>query len=97
MSQSTRNAGLDQPNVWSRFVDWEHVLKMFGDCEPRERKMRELAGRIIENRTQTAILASLRKELSDVISDIESVTRPENTLLIRSMAAKLEKLVDKRQ
>jgi hypothetical protein len=93
LGRDARDAGLDQPNVWRQFVDWDHVLSMFGEYEPRELRLREVASEIMKNQMQHHVLEPLRGKLADVIADLESVTRPNDTLLIRAMSAKLQSLV----
>jgi hypothetical protein len=93
LGRDSRDAGLDQPNVWRQFVDWDHVLSMFGEYEPREVRLREACGEIIKNKGRPNAIEPLRNELAAIIADLESMCRPYNTLLIRAMSAKLESLV----
>jgi hypothetical protein len=37
-------AGLDQPAVWSHFVDWNLILEMGQAFRPREQSIREILG-----------------------------------------------------
>jgi hypothetical protein len=94
LGRDSRDAGLDQPNIWRQFVDWDNVLSMFGEYEPREARLREVAGEIIKNRGHPAAIEPLRIELAAVVADLETMSRPYNTLLIRAMSAKLQSLVD---
>ena len=93
LGRDAKYAGLDRASTWSKFVAWPQLLRMAQDYEPRERIMRDIVGRILESQGQPQTLEKLRTELSDVVLDIESKTRPANTLLIRAMGTKLQELV----
>lgn len=93
IGRDAREAGLDQASVWSKFVDWKHVSKMFSDYEPREVRLREIAAKILASNRDVVLMGKLRQDLSEIVMDIEAKTQPENTLLIRSMSAKLQQLV----
>jgi hypothetical protein len=94
LQKDSRDAGLDEPKVWRNFVTWDHIRKMGEEYRPRELKVREIIPKIIEARSQTALLTPLAKDLSAVLEEMENAIRPENALLIREMAKKLEKMVD---
>ena len=94
LGRDAREAGMDQPHVWTNFVDWNHILEMTSSYEPREAKIREIGGKILELKAETASLELLRTQLSETVLEMEELTRPQNTLLLRSMAEKLRHLVD---
>lgn len=94
LQKDSRDAGLDEPRVWRNFVSWEHVKKMGEEYRPRELKLRQIIPKIIEAKGQPELLTPLCKELAGVLEEMENAIRPENSLLIREMAKKLEKMVD---
>jgi hypothetical protein len=94
LQKDSRDAGLDEPKVWRSFVSWEHIRKMTEEYRPRDAKLREIIPKIADAKGQAALLTPLCKDLSSVLEDMENAIRPENALLIREMARKLEKMVD---
>lgn len=93
LGRDAKDVGLHKASVWSRFVDWEHLLKMGQDYQPLEQSLREVVGRILSAQDKPDVLLSLRKELADVVRCLEEKIRPANTLLVRSMATKLQEIV----
>jgi hypothetical protein len=93
LRKDSRDAGLDQPNVWSKFVSWDQIQRMSENYRPREMQMRAVIARIAEAKGQLDRIIPLRQELSSVLKELEEKTRPENTLLIREMAGKLQDIV----
>jgi len=94
LRKDAREAGMDEPKVWRNFVTWDHIQKMSTAYRPREIKLRDIISRIAAAKGQQAALLPLRKELADVLDEIETTIRPENSLLMREMAKKLERMVD---
>ncbi len=87
------DAGLDEPKVWRNFVTWEHIRSMADAYRPRELKVRAIIARIAAAKAQPTALSPLREELSAMLDEMGSAIRPENTLLLREMARKLESMV----
>jgi TIR domain len=94
LRRDAREAGLDDPKVWRNFVTWEHLQNLSEAYVPRELKLHEIAGQIAAAKGDSGKLAQLRQELSQVLDDMATAIRPENTLLMREMAHKLETLVE---
>ena len=92
LQKDARDAGLDEPKVWRKYVTWEHIKSMSDEYRPREIKLRDIIGRIAAAKGQSAALTPLRQELSLVLEEMENAIRPENTLLMREMARKLEEM-----
>ena len=92
LHKDSQEAGLEMPNLWRRFVSWEHIEKMGSDYRPRELKLRSVIGRILEAKAQPDAMAPLRAELAAVLKDLEETIRPENTLLLQEMAGKLKEI-----
>jgi hypothetical protein len=92
LRKDARDAGLDEPKVWRKYVTWEHIKSMSDAYRPREIKLRDIISRIAAAKSQPAVLALLRQELSLVLEEMEKAIRPENTLLMREMARKLEEM-----
>ena len=93
LRRDARDAGLDDPKVWRKFVTWEHIQTMATAYRPRELKVREVIGKIAAAKGQSTALMPLCQELSTVLEELENAIRPENTVLIREMARKLEGMV----
>jgi hypothetical protein len=97
LRKDARDAGMDEPKVWRKFVTWEHIKKMSAEYRPREMKLREIIGRITAAKGQTNALTPLREELAVVLEAMENGIRPENTLLMREMARKLGEIAEDEQ
>jgi hypothetical protein len=97
LRKDARDAGLDEPKVWRKYVTWEHIQKMSEEYRPREMKLRDIIARIASAKSLPAALTPLRQELSLVLAEMEKAIRPENTLLMREMARKLEEMASDEQ
>jgi len=95
LRKDSRDVGLDQPFVWSKFVSWEHIDQMTKDYRPRETQMRAIIARILEAKGQLEKISSLQQELAVVLKDVAEAIRPENTLLLKEMTGKLQEMADK--
>jgi hypothetical protein len=93
LRKDAREAGMDDPKIWRNFVTWDHINKMATEYRPREMKVREIVSKIVAAKGQAAVLTPLRQELSEVLKELENGIRPENALLMREMARKLEAMV----
>jgi hypothetical protein len=87
------NAGLDEPTVWSKFIDWSVLLEVAKTFEPVEADMRQLISRIFRAGDKTEQLVGLRRDLADKLSQLAGATLSPNSQLIDSMAQKLQSLV----
>ncbi len=94
LRKDARDAGMDEPKVWRKFVTWEHIKKMSAEYRPRELKLREIIGRITAAKGQPIALTPLREELAVVLEAMENGIRPENTLLMREMAHRLGEIAE---
>lgn len=95
LRKDSRDAGLELPNVWRKFISWEHLEQMAAAYAPREKKIRSVISRVLEAKGQTDVMGSLRQELADVLKDLEDAIRPGNTLLLQEMAGKLQEMTGK--
>jgi hypothetical protein len=93
LERDARDSGLHKTNVWSKFVDWERLGKMYEEYQPQEQALRGVIRRILESQDKTEVLADLRKELAGIVLGIEKTMRPANSLVVRSMASKLKQMV----
>jgi hypothetical protein len=94
LRKDAREAGLDEPKVWRTFVTWEHIMSMAAAYSPRDVELRDICARIAAAKGQPAALVPLRKEMAGVLEQMENAIRPENTLLMKEMARKLEEMVE---
>jgi hypothetical protein len=93
LDRDARDAGLHKANVWRRFVDWPSLRKMGEEYQPQEQALRGVISQILESQDKPEALAGLRTELANIVQGIETTMRPANTLLVRSMASKLQQMV----
>ncbi len=94
LRRDAREAGMDDPKVWRKFVTWEHIQTMTNEYGPRELKLRQIVARIASVKGDPIALGTLRRELAGVLEEMENGIRPENSLLMREMARKLEQMVE---
>jgi hypothetical protein len=94
LHRDAQEAKLDKPGVWTKYVDFDHIKAMTDAYRPCELKLREIIPKVIVAKGQPALLESLRKEMSEVLTGMENVVRSENGLLLREMAAKLNTIVE---
>lgn len=92
LRKDSRDAGLDQPKTWSRYVRWEDIEKMGAEYGPREEKIRSLASEILEAKGHADRVVQLRQEMSNVLKDLAEKIKPENTNLLKQMSEKLQEL-----
>jgi hypothetical protein len=93
MRKDSLNAGLDQPAVWANFVDWSNIHEMAREYEPAEETIRGLIDKLLEPGTTAEALKALQQQLSDAVRQLAIATEPQNTLLIKAMAQKLQSLI----
>ena len=93
LRKAAREAGLDQPNIWSQYVDWDNVTQMSQTWMPIEKNIRQLAASIESKKSNLSNLADLQKELANVLENLERDTREQNRLLIEQMSEKLRSFV----
>jgi hypothetical protein len=93
LHKDAQEAGLDRPGTWTKYVAFEHLKTIADAYRPCESKLRAIIPRVIAAKGQPSLLEPLRSEMSEVLTDMEKVVRPENALLIREMVAELTKLV----
>jgi TIR domain len=94
LRKDARDAGMDEARVWRKFVTWEHLEAIAAAYRPRETTLREIIAKIAAVKGDPTGLMPLRQELSGVLEELENAIRPENTILIREMARKLEEIAD---
>jgi hypothetical protein len=93
LRNEARSLGIDEPHLWSHFVDWSLILELAEVYGPKEAVIRELIARIFSARGQKDLLIALRKELSKAVGQLADATRADNTRLIESMAKRLLAMV----
>jgi hypothetical protein len=95
LGSSAREAGLDQPHIWSQFVKWEDLLQMtrIGYLGSRGYERLRQTSHLI--RGDVNDLEDLRKQFAAVIDDMEQATRPQNKLLLTQILEKLRQIVDR--
>jgi TIR domain len=93
LRKDSREAGLDKPAVWSNYMNWDDINTMTEEYRPREMKLREVLGQIIASKDEAERIEPLRKNLTDILSEMEEHVRPTNTILIRDMAEKLQTMI----
>jgi hypothetical protein len=94
LHRDAQEAGLDRPGMWTRYVDYAHMQTIAETYRPCESKLREIIPKIMAVKGQPALLRPLSKEISEVLTSMQEVVRPENALLLRQMASKLNKIVE---
>jgi hypothetical protein len=92
LHRDAREAGLHEPSVWAALVSWDLLLKMGREWHPRDLRVRAVCAEILAL-SKGQPVEELRKQLVDVIDELENIFRPLNTQLIVQMAAGLQRLV----
>jgi hypothetical protein len=82
MNRDSLNAGLDQPTVWSKFIDWNVLLEVANNFEPIEQEIRQVISRILSSPDKPNQFPELRRQLSNAVAKLAEATRPANTKLI---------------
>jgi hypothetical protein len=88
-------AGLDSPAKWKEYVNFEHLIAIAEAFRPCEGKLREIIPKILAGKGDPSVLKPLGQELAGVLTAMEIAVRPENGFLLREMAAKLNKIVER--
>jgi hypothetical protein len=86
--------GLDKPNIWADFVDWEHLQKMSEEWRPLEVQIREGCNQVRAVQEDSSALPALRDKLAGAIEQVEDQIRPLNTQLICGLTNSLKKFCD---
>jgi hypothetical protein len=94
LHRDAQEAGLDKPGMWAKYVNFDHIKTIAEAYRPCDIKLREIIPKITSARGQSALLESYRKEMSEVLTSMETVVRPENGLLLKEMAAELNRIVE---
>jgi hypothetical protein len=95
MRKEATNAGLDQPAIWSRFVDWSLIMAIGDAFRSKEKVLREVLGQVLNPNNQRE-LATLRQELAQAVRELEDATREPNAKLIEALSKKMLALVQAR-
>jgi hypothetical protein len=83
--------GLDKPNIWADFIDWQCLQRMSEEWRPLEAKIREICIQIRSVGEDSEKLPKLRDSLAATIEQLETVIRPLNTQLICGLTDSLKK------
>jgi hypothetical protein len=94
MHRDAQEAGLDRPGRWASYVNFEHFKAIAQAYRPAESRLRKIIPKVMALRSQPELLEPLGKEMSEVLTGMQMIVRPENALLLREMAAKLGKIVE---
>ena len=93
LHRDAQEAGLERPGMWARWVTIDHLKAMADAYRPCESKLRGIIPKVIAAKGQISVLEPLAKEMADSLITMETAVRPENTLLLREMAAQLNEIV----
>src|SRR5208282_1136953 len=74
--------GLDKPNIWADFVDWQCLQKMSEEWRPLEAKIRDICVKIRGVKEDSQEIPGLQNSLADTIKQLETDIRPLNTQVI---------------
>jgi hypothetical protein len=94
MHRDAQDAGVDRPGVWTQYVDIEHLKALAEAYRPCEVKLREVIGEVMSAKGDDKALKSLRDEMAETLTRMETAVRPANALLLREMASKLSRTVE---
>ena len=93
LMRDAREAGLDQPNVWANFVDWNLILEMSKHWAVLDKQLRQTAASILGQAAQSDRLEPLRTEFADTLKEMDSKILTLNGTLIEQMLERLKQLV----
>jgi hypothetical protein len=93
LMRDAREAGLDQPNIWANFVEWDLIKQMSEKWAPRESRLRKVVGKVIGHAGSTEELEAHRGQLAETLSDLERSIDENNRMLIEQMSDKLKSFV----
>lgn len=93
MHRDAQEAGVDQPALYAKYVEVEHLEAMAKAYRPAEAKLRELIGEVLTGKADVGARVSLRDQMAETLTNMETAIRPENALLLREMSAQLNKIV----
>jgi hypothetical protein len=94
LHRDAQEAGLDRPGMWTKYVNFDHIKAIAEAYRPCEMRLREIIPRVMAVKGDPPLLEPLGKEMSEVLTAMQTVVRPENGLLLREMAAKLNQIVE---
>ncbi len=83
--------GLDKPNIWADFVDWQCLQKMSEEWRPLEAKIRDICVKIRGVKEDSQEIPGLQNSLADTIKQLETDIRPLNTQVICQLTDSLKK------
>jgi hypothetical protein len=92
MRKEASNAGIDQPFVWSHFIDWSLIREMSEAYRSRDGAVRELIGRVLSSKDRKEAMPAFRQDLSKAIGELEDATRVLNAKMIAGL---LENLLER--
>ena len=83
--------GLDKPNIWADFVDWQCLQKMSEEWRPLEAKIRDICVKIRGVKEDSQEIPGLQNSLADTVKQLETDIRPLNTQVICQLTDSLKK------
>ena len=83
--------GLDKPNIWADFVDWQYLQKMSEQWRPLEAKIRDTCVQIRGVKEDSEQFPALQNSLADIIKQLEVEVQPLNTQVICQLTDSLKK------
>jgi hypothetical protein len=91
LRKDARDAGLDNPAKWLTLVDAEAFKEIVEIYQPLEKKIRDIAGRILESRADHQAVPELQKQLSAALLELKERAESGNAKLISEMTSELSK------
>lgn len=95
LHRDAQEAGLDRPGIWAQYVDFDHIKAIAEAYRPCESKLREIIPKVMAGKGDRTALEPLKNEMAEALTQMETAVRPENALLLREMAAKLNRIVER--
>ncbi len=97
LHRDAQEAGLDRPGMWMKYVNFEHMKAIAEAYRPCESTLREILPKIMAGSGQRTLLEPLGAAMAEALTGMETAVRPENALLLREMATKLNSIVENQE
>jgi hypothetical protein len=90
LRKESREAGLDHVGQWMKLVNPGQFAEMVQGYQPMERRIRDLATRILEAKGKAEVLSACQAELVAALEELQRTVEPGNSSLIQEMTRKLQ-------
>jgi hypothetical protein len=90
LRKDARDAGLDNPAAWLTLVAPETFRDIVEIYQPLEKRIREIASRMLEARGTPEMIPDLKDKLSEVLGELKEKAEPGNSAVIQEMTSKLK-------